>query len=684
MAAEKRSLTSLGSGSGQSAQVARGADSRHMGSEPGSEPNDIEMLTPRQSPQDPGGGEELYQPKSFKFWGTIACNFLALFLVALDRTIVATAVPRISDEFKALGDIGWYGSSYMLTTACAQLVFGRIYKNYDLKWTFLISIVVFEVGSAICGAAPNSPTFILGRAIAGLGSAGIFSGTLLALVPMVPLHRRPAFQSFFGIVFGLSSVLGPIVGGGFTGTQSSGWRWCFYINLPIGAVVLVVMTFWWNPPSAKHEPASFKTHVKRLDPLGIIFLLPGVVSLFMAFQWGGSTYDWNSWRVILLLVVFVVCTIAFWLVQHFMPATATVPGRILKQRTVFFGTIFTFFISGSMLMLVYYLPIWFQTVKQVDPLKSGIYTLPLVLSLVISSIGSGILCTKLGYYVPSMLAAPSIMAIGEGLLTTINRDTPSKNWIAYQFLCGFGLGFGMQTSGLAIQAVLGKGDLPIGIAINMFVQQLGGAVFTSVGQTILTNLLVSQLSGIEGFNPKDIVQEGATLILEDASPELRARIIGAYEYACRHVFICAMSLSFAALLAAFGMEWINIKKGRGAPSQAPGPPAAAAAATAPSGPTSPNTPSGPIPGKPLFDASNRHSKSSSCRDSITEQKMKGKDDKSGPNTGVLGAEIIRSSSGEEKKAETVPEGRIDGASSSFRSVQENTEQDAVATPKPLA
>ncbi|KAK3991311.1 major facilitator superfamily domain-containing protein [Cladorrhinum sp. PSN332] len=682
MAAEKRSLTSLGSGSGQSAQVAHGPDARHMGSEPGSEPNDIEMLAPPQSPQEPGGPEELYQPKSLKFWGTIACNFLALFLVALDRTIVATAVPRISDEFKALGDIGWYGSSYMLTTACAQLVFGRIYKHYDLKWAFLISIVVFEVGSTICGAAPNSHTFILGRAIAGLGSAGIFSGTLLALVPMVPLHKRPAFQSLFGIVFGLSSVLGPVVGGGFTGAQSSGWRWCFYINLPIGAVVLVVMTFWWNPPSGKHEPANFKTHVKRLDPLGIFFLLPGVVSLFIAFQWGGSTYDWSDWRIILLLVVFALCTVAFWLVQHFKPDTATVPGRVFKQRTVFFGTMFTFFISGSMLMLVYYLPIWFQTVKQVDPLKSGIYTLPLVLSLVISSIASGILCTKLGYYVPSMLAAPTIMSIGEGLLTTINSDTPSANWIAYQFLCGFGLGFGMQTSGLAIQAVLGKGDLPIGIALNMFVQQLGGAVFTSVGQTILTNLLVSQLSDIQGFNPRDIVKEGATMILEDASPELRARIIDAYEYACKHVFICAMALSFAALISAFGMEWINIKKGRGAPSQAQGPPPATVAATAPSVPASPNTRSGPIPGKPLFDAPNRHSKSSSYRDSITEQKLKGKKDKRESNGSVLGAEIIRPSSGEEQKVEAVPEGRTDG--SSYKSAQEKAGRDSVTTPKPAA
>jgi MFS family permease len=169
-----------------------------------------------------GSDNDLYQPKTIKFWSILACNFLALFLVALDRTIIATAVPKITDEFQSLGDIGWYASAYMLTTASSQLVFGRIYKFYDMKWTFLISIFLFEVGSAICGAAPSSRVFIAGRAIAGMASAGIFSGSMLIMIPMVPLHKRPMFQGLFGMVFGIASVMGPLVGGGFTGSVS--WR----------------------------------------------------------------------------------------------------------------------------------------------------------------------------------------------------------------------------------------------------------------------------------------------------------------------------------------------------------------------------------------------------------------------------------------------------------------------------
>lgn len=173
---------------------------------------------------------------------------------------------------------------------------------------------------------------------------------------MIPLHRRPAFQGLFGVVFGVASVMGPLIGGGFTGGVT--WRWCFYINLPIGAVSLIFMVLFWNPPKETHMPAKFSVHVKRLDPLGMFFFLPGVVCLFLAFQWGGSTYDWNEWRIILLLVVFAACTVAFTAIQILKPETASVPVKVITQRSVAFGTGFTFFLAGSMLMLVYYVPVW--------------------------------------------------------------------------------------------------------------------------------------------------------------------------------------------------------------------------------------------------------------------------------------------------------------------------------------
>lgn len=215
---------------------------------------------------------------------------------------------------------------------------------------------MFQIGSAICGAAPSATVLIVGRAIAGAASAGIFSGCMLIMIPMIPLHKRPMFQGLFGVVFGVASVVGPLVGGAFTSKLS--WRWCFYINLPVGGFTLVFMCFFWNPPSRTFPPASLWTHIKRLDPLGSLFFLPGIVCLLLALQWGGSTYAWSSWRVIPLFLLFGALMVAFTVVQVMLPETATLPGHIVKQRSILAGAFFTFFLSASMLTMVYFVPIW--------------------------------------------------------------------------------------------------------------------------------------------------------------------------------------------------------------------------------------------------------------------------------------------------------------------------------------
>lgn len=178
----------------------------------------------RESPHEPSGSlpDSQYAPRTTKFWIIMLCNYFSLFLVALDRTIITTAIPRITDEFNSLGDIGWYGSAYMLASAISQPLFGRIYKFYDMKWVFMTNTILFAAGSALCGAAPDSKALIAGRAIAGFSSAAIFSGSMLIVIPMVPLHKRPMFQAVNGMIFGVAAVLGPLIGGAFT--DGATWR----------------------------------------------------------------------------------------------------------------------------------------------------------------------------------------------------------------------------------------------------------------------------------------------------------------------------------------------------------------------------------------------------------------------------------------------------------------------------
>lgn len=197
-----------------------------------------------------------------------------------------------------------------------------------------------------------------------------------------------------------------------------------------------------------------------------------------------------------------------------------------------------------------------------EPLRSGIYTIPLVLSLVVASMVSGFTTQKIGYYAPAMFIAPSVMTVGLGLMSTFTPSAGSNRWIGYQFIAGFGLGFGLQTASLAAQTVLGPDDVSMGISIIFFMQQLGGAVFTSVGQAILSNLLVAKLSGVPGLSPMAVANSGATELPSIVPPQYLGVVINAYNYACTRIFLAAMGIALCALLAAGGVEWKSIKKGK--------------------------------------------------------------------------------------------------------------------------
>lgn len=216
--------------------------------------------------------------------------YISLFLVSLDRLIVTTAIPSITNEFDSLPDVGWYGAAYLLTSCAFQLLFGKLYSFFPIRVVYPLSVFLFEVGSALCGAAPSSVAFIVGRAIQGVGSAGIFAGGIVVIVFAVPLHRRPFFQGLGGAVFGVSSILGPLVGGAFTSNPHLTWRWCFYINLPFGGAAFFLIILLLRIPDREETKLPLKAKLSQLDAAGTLALLPAVISLLLALQWGGLTY----------------------------------------------------------------------------------------------------------------------------------------------------------------------------------------------------------------------------------------------------------------------------------------------------------------------------------------------------------------------------------------------------------
>lgn len=478
-----------------------------------------------------------------------------------DRTIIATAIPRITEDFQSLKDVGWYGSSYLITACASQLLYGKIYTLYQAKWVYLGSIFLFEIGSTVCGAAPTSSAFIVGRAIAGLGSAGMFAGTVVIIVNTIPLRKRPVYIGFMGGVFGISSVVAPLLGGAFTDKVS--WRWCFYINLPVGAVAMVVIFLLLKIPHVRkaNHHLSVAQHILRLDPLGTLFFLPSIVCLLLALEWGGTTYAWDSGRIIALLVLFPVLLCVFIVIQIRSGENATVPTRIFTQRSVLSGIWYTICVSGSMLVLIYYLPLWFQAIKGVSAVKSGLMNLPLIISLVIGTIISGGLVTATGYYNPFMILCCLLMSIGAGLMTTFTPTTGHAKWIGYQVVYGFGLGLGIQQASVAVQTVLSKPDVPVGIALMFFAQSLGGAIFVSVAQNIFTNRLRDGLAMIPNVDPSGILRIGAMGLrglVRD--PESLSRVLEIYNSALVDAFRVALGLTCASVLGVVTMEWVSVKK----------------------------------------------------------------------------------------------------------------------------
>jgi hypothetical protein len=393
--------------------------------------------------------------------------------------------------------------------------------------------------------------------IAGLGAAGIFSGCINIMVITVPLHKRPMYQGIFGSVFGLASICGPLVGGVFTTNVT--WRWCFYINLPIGGVVVAIILFILKTPPKKNE-LTIREQFMKLDPIGTIFFLPGIVCLLLALQWGGTTYAWSNWRIPFLFVIAGLLLGIFVFVQFKMGDNATVPIRIITQRSIASGVYFSAMLPGSMMVVLYFLPQWFQAVKGVSALHSGISTLPIVMSLVVSSFIAGFITLKTGYYVPQLIACTVIMSIGAGLLTTLKVDTNHSLWIAYEFIYGLGLGLGMQQAGMAAQACLAKQDVMTGVALMFFMQGLGGAVFVSVGQVVFSQSLVKKLSTVANVSPYMILHTGATEIRNIVPPQYLDKVLLAYNGALSDTFKVSLASVIATIVAGLTMEWKSVKK----------------------------------------------------------------------------------------------------------------------------
>ncbi|KAF4338224.1 HC-toxin efflux carrier TOXA [Fusarium beomiforme] len=501
--------------------------------------------------------EKTYPPKKV-ILPTMLALFLVFFLVALDRTIIGTAIPTISAEFNSFGDIAWYESAFLLPLCVFQLSFGLVFKYYSTKWVLFTLTAIFEIGSIVCAAAPNSNALIVGRAITGIGGAGIGSGVFIYITLLFPLEERPKYLGSLGSAFGISSILGPILGGYLTSVT---WRWCFWINVPIGGISLILLFLLApNRPPPTKPAESWRQRFLDLDPLGFLMVAGSVVSLLFALEFGKENQQWSSGRVIVLFVIFAVFFLIFAAYQAWRKDKATVPPRIFFQRTVLFACLNALAVGSVLVIYAFYLPVWFQVAKRKSPQDSGIALIPLLLSNVLFVMLGGVLVSKIGYYTPFAIAGSAIFIAGAALITTWTADVTKAKWIGYQILTGAGMGWVLQQPAIAIQTVLSESDSPIGLSILNFLIFLGGTIFVTVSQTLLEGQLENRIAKyVPGVDINELANSGATNLWKLVPSDKVAVVLNAYNDSMRSIWYLGLGMGCFALITAFGFEWKNVK-----------------------------------------------------------------------------------------------------------------------------
>ncbi|TEA16144.1 Rubrofusarin-specific efflux pump aurT [Colletotrichum sidae] len=504
------------------------------------------------------GQDAVRKMSQFRLVCTMASVLLVWFIVALDRLIIATAIPAITDEFNSLADIGWYGSAYLLTSTAFLMLYCKVYSLFSIKTSFLAAVVLFSGGSALCAASKTSAVFIFGRMVSGLGSAGIGMGAQVMMVHAVPITHLPHYMGAAGAVFAIASVVGPVVGGALT-TYAS-WRWCFWINLPVAAVCIVAIWYLFENPPMPSDKMKLKDKIAKFDVWGNVVLAPACVCLVLALQWGGIKYPWNDGRVIVLLIVAAALFVVFLLIQVRWPEKATISPTVFKQRSVFFGFLSQFFISGSQTLFVFYLPIWFQVVQGVSAVDSGTRILPLLGGLVTATTISGFMVNKVSYYLAPMALGAVFMSVGAGLLTTLNIHTPTSAWIGYQVLYGWGTGLVVQAPMLAAKACLPKTDVSIGLGLMRLSASLGGLALLAPAAAILNGRLLSRLSHVlPGSSGATLASTGITDILAALPPQQKPIVIDAYNESIRETFFLGLASTLLVFVGPLGMEWVDMK-----------------------------------------------------------------------------------------------------------------------------
>ncbi|MFW3462443.1 DHA2 family efflux MFS transporter permease subunit [Streptomyces sp. 058-1L] len=475
----------------------------------------------------------------------IGALLLGMLLAALDQTIVSTALPTIVSELGGLDHLSWVVTAYLLAATAATPLWGKLGDQYGRKKLFQAAIIIFLIGSALCGVAQNMPQLIGFRAVQGLGGGGLMVLSMAIVGDIVTPRERGKYQGLFGAVFGVTSVLGPLLGGFFT--EQLSWRWVFYINLPIGVVALLVIA------AVLHIPVHREKHT--IDYLGTFLIASVATCLILVASLGGTTWDWASVQIIALAVLAVVLLIAFVAVER-RAVEPVLPLKLFRVRTFSLVAVISFIVGFAMFGAMTYLPTFLQVVHDITPTMSGVHMLPMVFGMLLTSTGSGQIVSRTGRWKVFPLAGTALTAAGLLLLHRLDESSSTWQMSASFFVFGAGLGLVMQVLVLVVQNAVSYQDLGVATSGATFFRSIGASFGVAIFGTVFTNRLIGQLDSAlagrslpPGVDAERLAADPRSIQMLPA--DLRPSILSAYSTSITDVFLYAAPV----VLVAFVLAW---------------------------------------------------------------------------------------------------------------------------------